>query len=66
LRLVGGLTTLKGWSVDYVMTGVPLSMLFALWVENELANGAQWAEPSYGELETLDDDIMALKALRHD
>jgi len=63
--LVGRITSLKSWTVDYALHKVPLSQLFLLWVENEVANGAIFADPSYEEKDDLDFVIEDVKDLKH-
>jgi hypothetical protein len=64
LRFIGRMTTIKsGWTIEYVMN-LPLAQLFLLWTENELANGAEWDEPSYEERDGFDETAAAVAALR--
>lgn len=63
LRLVGGLTTAKGWTDEYVLA-MPLARAFLCWTEYHISEGAQWAEPSYEEREELDATVEVMKMMR--
>ena len=63
LRLLNGITTLKGWSDEYVLN-LPRAKLFVYWAADSIANGAKWGQPSYEELDAMDDTVAAVKSLR--
>lgn len=61
--MLGGLTTAKGWTEEYVLN-MPLARAFLLWTEYNISEGgAQWAEPSYEERDKLEDYAEAVKSL---
>lgn len=46
------------------MEEVPLAQLFLLWTENALSEGNEFDGPSYEEIDSMDDMVDAVKALR--